>query len=196
MVMPLSKIPVVLAEPTLQIDLITEIELDEEAIDIKDIDKEVFVTQCEVQILSPTFGKLFIQGYVRKNIRYSSIEEVTEDAITGDVRHFTTNVPFSDIVEVTFDMNEAIVPVPDNEEEFTFINRQREQFNQATQINYNEPITCELIETNIREMDFFQDRQPIEGGPEGEVAFTLIEEKMVLFITTKLLQLQQVNTNS
>ena len=194
--MPLSKIPVVLAEPTAQIDMITTIDLDEEAIDIKDIDKEVFVTQCEVQVLTPTFGKLFIQGYIRKNIRYSAVDDVTEDAITGDIRHFTTNVPFSDVIGVTFDINPAEVPVPDNEDEFTFINRQREQFNQATEINFNEPVECELIAANIRELDFFQDTEPVENGPEGEVTFDQIEEKLVLFLTVKLIQLQQVDTNN
>lgn len=60
-----TKVPVVLAETSVQVDMDTLINFPEPVLEIKDIKKDLKLTQC--QLLLPT-NKLFLQGFVRKNI--------------------------------------------------------------------------------------------------------------------------------
>ena len=61
-----TKVPVVLAELTLHVNLDTLINFPEPVLEIKDIKKRIKLTQC--RLLLPT-NKLFIKGFVRKNIQ-------------------------------------------------------------------------------------------------------------------------------
>ncbi|MDF2486790.1 MAG: hypothetical protein K0R46_2958, partial [Herbinix sp.] len=63
------KIPKVLAEFIIQIDSEATIRLNEPAYEIKRIEKQVFLTQC--RFIPPT-NKVFIEGYIRKNIEYAA----------------------------------------------------------------------------------------------------------------------------
>lgn len=93
------KIPVVLAEFTVQIDTEVDITLPENAIDIKFIDKNIYLTQCH---LVPGTNKVYLEGYVRKNIVYSTCGNVAGGGVAGDIRHATLNVPFDCVTEVCF----------------------------------------------------------------------------------------------
>ena len=59
------KIPKVLSEFIIQIDTESKIRLNERAYEIKRIENQVFLTQC--RYIPPT-DKVFIEGYIRKNI--------------------------------------------------------------------------------------------------------------------------------
>ncbi|MDP4172032.1 MAG: hypothetical protein Q8906_15590, partial [Bacillota bacterium] len=76
---------------------------------------------------------------------------------------------------------------------------------------FNELPFCELIRADIIEIDESLDRMPLPGtdhwpshetdGPRanpivGEGTFTRLSEKMILDLTLKLLQTQQVRVNS
>src|SRR5690242_9830723 len=62
-----GKIPVVLAEPVVQVDVESVIQLEEPAFEIKRIKKNVFVTQCKlIDTGCGKTGKLFLSGFVRK----------------------------------------------------------------------------------------------------------------------------------
>ena len=62
------KIARVLSEFVVQIDSEAEIRLNEPAYEIKRIDKQIFLKQC--RYISTT-NKVFIEGYIRKNIEYA-----------------------------------------------------------------------------------------------------------------------------
>ena len=75
------KVPVVLAQRNIQIDVEAEIKLKEPFFEIKRIKKNVVLTQCKLLPISgrivdgvPITGKLFISGFVRKNIEYATAD--------------------------------------------------------------------------------------------------------------------------
>lgn len=186
------KIPVVLAEFTVQIDTEADITLPQDAIDIKFIDKNVYLTQCH---LIPGTNKVYIEGYVRKNIVYSTYGNVSGGGVSGDIRHATLNVPFDCVTEVCFDKYPKLCATPPKKE-VEFLDCKKLGKN-MTEDNYkhvevfNEKIYCELEDAYIYETDIKLDARPVRGF-ETEEVFRKLKEKMVVYVTIKLLQKQQV----
>ncbi|GFR34491.1 CsxC family protein [Thermobrachium celere] len=186
------KIPVVLAEFTVQIDTEADITLPEDAIDIKFIDKNVYLTQCH---LIPGTNKVYLAGYVRKNIVYSTLGGVAGKGIAGDIRHATLNVPFDCVTEVCFEKYPKIYSTPPKKEvEFLDCKKcgknDKEDNYKHVEV-FNERVYCELENAYIYETDIKLDSRPVRGF-ETEEVFRKIKEKMVIYITIKLLQNQQV----
>lgn len=105
---PIVKIPVVLAERTIQIVVESDISLDPPATEIKRVLKNVFLTQCKLVPVAftpvpgtnyrrVTRAKLFVQGYIRKNIEYAN------DECNGVLYDRIANVPFSGFADLTAD---------------------------------------------------------------------------------------------
>ncbi|WP_052447275.1 CsxC family protein [Clostridium polynesiense] len=107
-----AKVPVVLAEKEVQIDVEACIDIKDDFFEIKRVKKNVFLTQCKLlpnagqkdcdgRLIS---GKLFIKGFVEKNIEYATIEECEyADVKNGLIKHATAKVPFQTVTEVFFD---------------------------------------------------------------------------------------------
>lgn len=87
-----AKIPVVLAQLQIQFNVNAKIDLPEPAIEIKNIKKRLKITQC---LLLQNTNMLFIEGFIRKNIDYSTRKCSTEEGICGDIRHCTVDIPSS-----------------------------------------------------------------------------------------------------
>lgn len=209
-----TKVPVVLAELLLQINVDAIIEFPEPVLEIKDIKKQVKLTQC--RLLLPT-NKLFIKGFVRKNIQYASpskdIEPSTKTTIASDIHSFTADIPFQCITEIKKFITPPVMPETNNRSEFDFLlskplpsghpekdeyqSKDLSQFHQESTQFYNELPFCELISSKIIEWDEAIDRKPLpNASPLGEGFFTKVEEKMVLDICLKVLQKQQVRVTS
>lgn len=204
-----AKLPVVLAELRLQVNINSTIELPEFAYEIKNIKKKVKVTQC---FLIRETGLLFIKGFIRKNIDYSTRVRSNSCSFSGDLRHITVDVPFSCTTDVFFN-GIGPAPVVDNtSREFTFYSQQDlkgphfgtkdkllssdlTEYNQISTEEFNELPYCELIRAEIIEFDealdptFEYDQRYM---PFEEKRFRKIQEKMVLYLTVKLLQNRQV----
>ncbi len=217
-----AKIPVVLAEFRVQFNVDTIIELPEPALEIKDIKKRLKIVQC---ILLQNTNMLFIKGFVRKNIDYSTRKCSNSEGICGDIRHCTVDIPFKCTTPVTFNGIEPLPVVPTSRSEFEYFKRQDlkgpqfadkdellsgdlSEFNQTSTEFFNELPFCELISSRIVEFDEFinplklsdakenfkKDSLKKDGfkAPFEEREFKKIEEKMVIFLTLKLLQNRQV----
>ncbi|MEW6065218.1 hypothetical protein P378_10695 [Desulforamulus profundi] len=202
------KIPVVLAELTVQVNMDSMITLPEPALEIKRIKKRLKVTQC---LLLQDTNVLFLKGFVRKNIEYSTRGCSNAEGVCGDIRHCTVDVPFSCSTPVIFNGAMPATLGINTRDEFEFFRRQdlpdREfaekdfllsgdfsEFNQVSQEFFNELPFCELISARIVEFDELINRvRPHHSNlPFEEREFKQVEEKMVLFITLKILQNQQV----
>ncbi len=192
-----AKIPVVIAEPRIQINVESTIVLESPAFEIKRIKKSLVLTQCE---LIPTgekrSGKLFISGYVTKNIEYATASVIAAGTVSGDIRHTTVNVPFTFFSKICFDeepefdCNKKVIEVdildPNN------MGSDQSQYNSVQAQRFNERVFCELVEASFREKDIRLN--PVAADPlfpNVLVSDTYIE-KMVIDITLKVLQLQQV----
>ena len=203
-----AKIPVVLAELTLQVNIDSLIELPEPAIEIKDIKKKVKVTQC---LLLQNTNVLFIKGFIRKNIDYSTRECSNSMGICGELKHCTIDIPFSCTTNVTFNGTAPAEVINNTRNEFQYFRQEDitgsgfaekdkllsgdlSEFNQISEEFYNELPYCELIRSRIVDFNEYLNREkPYYGEvPFEEKEFMEIEEKTVLELTIKILQKRQV----
>lgn len=205
----IAKIPVVLAELDVQFSISAHIALPEVALEIKDIKKKLKVTQC---MLLQNTNMLFIKGFVRKNIDYSTIERTpTTEGVCGEIHHCTFDIPFECTTPVEFNGIPPSDIIPTSSKEFEYFRIQdlptgfsekdrllsgdSSEFNQISTEYYNELPYCELISSRIVEFDEYLNRRIIRGGPLEETVFKQFEEKMVINLTIKVLQNRQVEIN-
>ena len=199
---PVIKVPTVLAETTIQIVVEANIPLDPPAVEIKRVSKDVFLTQCELvpsdfgkEICPGVFtvkrAKLFIEGFIRKDIEYASAD------CNGVIRDRIATVPFSGFVDLKGD-DFLLYPIlgessgsrsrfiaPKNNE----MGRLDKYFFENS-VFYNEQPYCELISANFFELDFSP--QAVSAG----TTFDTLREKIVLELKLKVLQTRQVRIQS
>ncbi|MTI67221.1 MAG: hypothetical protein FH753_11585 [Firmicutes bacterium] len=205
-----AKIPVVLAELNIRMNVVAEIDLPEPALEIKDIKKRLKITQC---MLLQNTNVLFIKGFVRKNIDYSTRTCSNSEGVCGDIRHCTVDVPFQCTTNVTFNGLQPAPIINTSKNEFEYFKAEElpnqfaekdellsgdlSEYNQVSSEYFNELPYCELISSRIVEFDEYLNRKPIPGSvPFEERTFRKIEEKMVINVTLKLLQKRQVSINN
>ena len=203
-----AKIPVVLAELTVQLNVNSIISLPEHALEIKDIKKHLKITQC---LLIQDTNMLFIKGFIRKNIQYATPRCSNKEGVCGDIRHCTVDVPFSATTPITFNGIDPLPVIPSESTEFRYFRKQDisgpdfadkdhllssdlSEFNQISTEYFNEIPFCELISSRIVEFDeYLNPTHPTRGEyPFEERLFKKIEEKAVIFLTLKILQKRQV----
>lgn len=187
------KIPKVLAEFVVQIDTESQIKLNEPAYEIKRIEKQVFLTQC--RYIPPT-DKVFIEGYIRKNIEYASKYCAKGRAISGSIKDTTVHIPFKVYTKVKFRGEKPKIHpnLPPMVARYFDEKRMGKDIREADRSNVeilNEPVYCELEWTAVYDADIDQKGRPIEGFLNEE-EFMEFTDKSVVYICMKLLQKQQV----
>ncbi|TLS37461.1 CsxC family protein [Pseudalkalibacillus caeni] len=213
----LVKIPVVLLEDSFSFDVSANITLPEPALEIKAVTNKVKVTQC--LLLLPS-NKLWIKGFVRKNIQFATPIKGSDEAILSSIKSFTLDVPFDDTFTITNFKNKPVFHHGKQNNVFTY---QREteidhlpgfsskdkllsgdltQFDQESFEFFNELPFCELVCSRVVEYDEALNRKMgiIEShkdckmeGPFEEGTFTKFIEKMDVDLVIKVLQNQQVD---
>lgn len=209
-----AKIPVVLAEVAVQIPMHSIIKFDHPVLEIKQIKKHVKITQC--RLLQPTaagsFPKLFIGGFIRKNIQYASPIDVIDGEVNSRILSTTVDVPFEKVAIITKFLTPPIGPQVGVRNEFDIFVEQKlphgfprkdkllandlSEFHQNSTEFFNELIFCEPVRADIVEIDEALDDKPLSkvfhDAPFEEIVFTKVSEKTVLDLTLKILQQQQV----
>ncbi|NRZ98884.1 CsxC family protein [Clostridium tetanomorphum] len=186
------KVPVVLSDVEVQVDLESEIRLDENALDIKTIDKNICLTQCK---LIPYTNKLFIGGYVQKNIQYSTIDCTNKTSISGNIQHTTINIPFKCVTKIKFSKQPIYGKYYKEKLNALDKNMMCKDSKEDSWIHYNklyEPVYCELEYAKILETDILDRKCRFDNKDTNEKTFQEIIEKMVVFIRLKVLQKQQI----
>ena len=230
----LIKVPVVLGQYDITIPMHAEIDFPsgQRVLEIKDIKKRVYLTQCKlisVASSSPegggdpvTTGKLYISGFVRKNIKYAATPRVIEGEfdiqLNSNIQSLTVPVPFDCVTEVEFQNGASPVgPFLNQRSEWEYLISQDlpsgypekdklegtdlSQFHQQATQYFNELPYCELNRAHIIQIDESLNRVPVQvsddpadGDVLGEGTFTQMSEKMVLDLTLTLLQKQTVSS--
>ena len=135
------------------------------ALEIKMIKKSLRITQCRFFNCSPPVPgiphdtpKLFLGGIVRKDIQYSEAIRQTTTTVEGIIKDFVIDIPFTCVVDLGCIHEQFLNSLPN----------------------------CELIFSQINEMDDALDRVPLPGGPSEEGVFRTLQEKMVVLIQLRL----------
>lgn len=189
------KLPVVLAEFVIQIDVESKIRLNEPAYEIKRIDKEVFLTEC--RYVAGT-DKVFIEGYIRKNIEYASRRCTTESGIGGVINDSTVYAPFKCVTQVDFKGNFPDV-YPNRQPDVAryydkkALGKSLKEADRATYERFNEPVYPEIEWSEVYDADINDKGNPIGRFPNEE-EFQEFTEKAVVYLGIKLLQKQQVGS--
>ncbi|GCD10758.1 CsxC family protein [Clostridium tagluense] len=205
------KIPVVLTECTLTITVESSLKLEDVVLEIKHIRKNVYLNQCELIPSSedgkPNTGILFVDGFIRKNIEYTTKDHNDKGVSCGRVKHATAEVPFKCTTRVTFKSYPKFKPNNYQEEvkilktsikvsnpcEEGIIGEDNREQNFKIIEYFNEKVSCELISAEIIESDILENPINKEYKIPLEQGFHSITEKVVLSLTIKLLQNQHVD---
>ncbi|KAA9028488.1 CsxC family protein [Niallia endozanthoxylica] len=207
--------PVVLAEVYLQKDIFHVTTFPELVLEIKDSRKRLVITQC--RLLLPT-NKLFIKGYVRKNIRYAAADSPLPESFTTTLKSKTEFIKFEMVEEIKEFITKPLLPKKNSRQEFEFSvshpmplgfpekdemhSSDLSQFHQESNQFYNELPYCELISSNITEWDAAVEpitTVTIEDSsriPIQETFFQTIENKIVINFKIQILQNQQISISA
>lgn len=195
------KAPVVLAERMLQIVVEANVPLNPPATEIKRVHKDVELNQVKLvpveftpiagsEFFNVTRAKLFVAGTIRKNIEYASTN------CNAPLVDRIANIPFSGFAELTAEdflappilaasTNATARFLGDNQD----LSPRLDKFFFQNFVNYNEQPYGELIAANFYELDFSP--EPVRAG----AAFRTLREKIVLDLTLKVLQVQQLEVD-
>ncbi|OJD74176.1 CsxC family protein [Bacillus paramycoides] len=195
---PIIKTPVVLAETTLQIVVESNIALPSPgATEIKRVKKHVFLDQVKLvpvafkaipnsDFVTVEKAKLFVAGHIRKNIEFAT------NACSGALQDLIAEVKFFGFAELKCG-DFLSPPIFSNSTKFesnfvddTGLNARLDKVFFQNHVKYNEQPFGELVAADFFELDF----SPTPATPEG--LFTTLTEKIVLDLTLKVLQIQQV----
>ncbi|WP_312116541.1 CsxC family protein [Brevibacillus reuszeri] len=190
------KVPVTLAETSVVVCVEANMNLEKPATEIIRAWKSAIIEQCElVPTFNPYSAKLFVKGFIRKNIEYATVDHTSPSSVCGDIRHMTAFLPFDFCTDITFPQTGPSLQLsPDFSSSGALANHcgNGAQINTGLYSNrqvYNEKPFCELGYTEFTELDIGKNLKNISGFVQS---FTSVQEKIVLRIGLKILQNQQV----
>jgi hypothetical protein len=182
----IAKIPVVLSELKIKINCSTIIKFKFPALEVTGIKRKVFLTECKI---IPECKKLFISGYVRKDIEYASSGYSNSKSI-NIIRHMFLNIPFKGVTSIDY----STCPVIHKGEEPREIGIMNEDFsvhNFHSSEYINDKIYCELLQTEIDEIYSVLDYG--NRKYKSQKIIKSLSEEMILKITLRLMQNQCVS---
>jgi hypothetical protein len=198
----IAKIPIVLAQLTIPFHISFTIALPEPVLEIKDIKKNLKVTQCV--LLQPT-DALFIKGFVRNSIKYSTNSNPVTQEIFEDIRNYSLDIPFECTTIVNF-FKKPQTPFLNTKKDFKYSSEKdisrdtfmELKFNQIIEEFFNEPPFCKLLSSRIVELNELISPKPPSSIDLSfkENLFIQINEKMVIELKLEVLQNQNVLINS
>jgi len=200
----------VLTECTITITLESIIKLQDAVSEIKQVRKNVYLDQCKFipnsEAVERNTGILFLGGFIRKNIEYSTKECTNNGSLCGRIKDASIDIPFKCTTRVKLNTLPKLKENTFEEEveiiqncitscdlcEKTLIGKDFREKNFRLLEFFNEKIFCDLISAEFIESDILEN--PIEKDctlPLNQT-FHDIKEKAVLLMTIKLTQAQNV----
>ncbi|WP_026582953.1 CsxC family protein [Bacillus sp. J33] len=187
---------IILGDVPIQTLTEADIYLPSNATDIKQIRKNVYLTQCKaVPVIpegfpevAPTSVKLFVEGYIHKNIQY------VEDG-EGCVKDYSVNVPFKcyslvdDLPAIDWQFSTKSNQVNEIRElAKDGFGADRCSFGSFTFEFFNQPIKCKLLNATVTQMDLLSDFDKYGR-------FEKLTEKVEVNLLVRLTQRQLVAVN-
>ncbi len=171
-----GKVPIVLAEISVQINVEARIDFPEPAAEIKSIDNRLKVTKCQLIQNTKT---LFIEGVIGKNIYYIKKSAVNMDGYCESAKHCSVDIPFKCVTPVVFNGCEPAPVIPTT----TTVLENTPYFSQISTEYFNQMPYCELVSSRI--VDFAEYTKPVR---KKTIHFKSCKEKMSISLTVRVLQ--------
>jgi hypothetical protein len=140
-------------------------------------------------------AKLFIAGHIRKDIEFTTAG-TTVGACTVSLTDTVVDIPFTGFTELTAGEGGTLINLPilgiNESSESSFLsdtnnlNARLDKFFFNNLVKFNEQPFGELVAANFFELDF------ATPEPAPEATFSTLTEKLVLELTVKVLQTQQL----
>lgn len=191
----LARIPVVVSQSKVHIDIESKVCFDHSVIDIYSHSRNVYLTECKLLNLgSKRYGKIYLNGYVSENIAYAANclnDRGYEDnkSTSADMLYKTFKLPFECVTKIEY----CTCPVFKTSNKFIPVALPDKENNLEDSYFTDERLFCELDEASICESNVARKKR-FSGINRGEdiCAFDTLTEYMVLSMTFTLLQWQQV----
>lgn len=178
------------------------------ALEIKKIKKHLKIVQCRLFNFSPPVAgrpqdtpKLFLRGFVRKDIQYAEAIRQTPTTVEGVIKDFVIDVPWSCVVE----LGRSLVLPPTlfgQQQEYQYLNttslpsgystKDKMMSGDLSELNmvstefFNPLPSCTLVYSQINEMDDALDRVSLAGAPFEEGQFRTVQEKMIILVQLQI----------
>ncbi len=180
----IASIPIVISQTKLHINIETKVNLEQPVISIRNCERDVYISHCKLLDLgNKRYGKIYMNGYIRENIEYTTEDSVKNQEVHGHLRYITVKIPFDCAARVdyftppTIEVSNRFIPV-----DLVGVNRDS---GNAYCVNTSEKLYCDLGKVNILEVNITED--------QSDNSLNTLNEQMMIFITFTLLQNQMVN---
>lgn len=194
-----SKIPVVIAEKKVDIPVEIAIELEEEALEIKRSSHNVYLNEATlipIEDNKQKKGKLFLKGFVRNSLEYSTVKHINNTIISGKIKHSIIYIPFNctTVIDYSFPPN---FYVKDNVKEIVLNVSNSSDDNEHISISeqdtkFSEQICCNIKKAKISGTRIYS-KKPLSDKFKLESIFSKLREKMIVELSLTLTQRQCVN---
>lgn len=195
-----SKIPVVIAEKRVEIPVEMAIELEEEVLEIKRSSHNVYLNEATlipIEDNKQKKGKLFLEGFVRNSLEYSTVKHINDVIISGNIKQSIIYIPFkcTTFIDYSFLPNfnsggsaeEIVLNVSNHSED-----NEHSMSISKQDIKFSEQICCNIKKAKIAGTRIYS-KKPLNDKLKLESVFSRLREKMIVELTLTLTQRQCVN---
>lgn len=180
------KIPVVISQMRVHINIESKIRLDRPALDIRHCTRNVSITRCRLLDMgNKRSGKLYISGFVKEDIEYASEECKGEKSMTGELRYITVKIPFESSARVDYYM----VPCMKKGGQMLAVALGEG----SPGVQGEDILYCEFEDINVLGADLFRENSFSENYGVERCGFDTIVEHITVSLSFTLLQKQMVN---
>lgn len=195
----ISKIPVVIAEKRVDIPVEMAIELEEEALEIKRSSHNVYLNEATlipIEDNKQKKGKLFLKGFIRNSLEYSTVKHINNAIISGKIKHSIIYIPFecTTFIDYSFPPN---FNYKDNVREIVLNVSNYSDDNEHISISeqdmkFSEQICCNIKKAKISGTRIYS-KKPLSDKFKLESVFSRLMEKMIVELSLTLTQRQCIN---
>ncbi|MCY6958003.1 DUF7852 domain-containing protein [Clostridium brassicae] len=197
-----GKIPIIISEKNVFVPVETSLDLEENALEIKEIYNNVYLNESTLipievkkKDLKYNTGKLFLKGFIRNCIQYSTVTSIDDIKIKGEIKHCINYIPFKCTTLINYN-NSPKLTEQHNIENLVITNPTKFKLDEYIyKTKRNEPIYCNLIKVKIFTNRECCNKRLLHDKFPMESTFSMIKEKMMVQLVLQLIQKQDININ-
>jgi len=188
-----SDLSVILSRVEIQIFVEALTKLPEPVINVKSLDKKVFLNQC--QLVTGT-NKLFLKGFIQENIEYANVKCIKQNEIGGMVKKITLNIPFQCTTKVIFSIQPKVSKFSSTlnfellDSHCNGIDKNIKSYEHFQFLN--EKVFCNINDTEVFETCSQEGIKLLEKGLVKTHTFKRMRKKIIVTLNLSLLQNQKV----